>query len=391
MRRKENIIFIIIILLIISAGSLTLIKGEKDISYRENRTLGTFPKLTVHGYLRGEFQSYFTTAFSDQFIGGETIKAKTNSLVTFTDYTNIPESICKNRYVRVSETMSTFDCSEYIMFSPEKITNEQEETILNRLKVYSTLNDNIDMYYFLLETPVMYDFENNKPSIDILNIVKENLTGKYKIDSLEIESFENYKENFYKTDHHWNYKGSYEAYKKIIKMMTKDKPLEPIEEKEFDDAYFYGSAARSTQIFDYKEKFKVYRFNIPKYSVIVDGVKGEYGHEEEYFKGNYDITTLNNHYGMYYGGDNGELIFDFNRPKKSNLLILGSSYTNPINKLISSHFNKTYIVDLRHYTWSKEEEFNIKEYLKENKIDKVLIISDFNFLQDHDFDIEWSK
>lgn len=85
------------------------------------------------------------------------------------------------------------------------------------------------------------------------------------------------------------------------------------------------------------------------------------------------------------------MVFDFNKPKKTNLLILGSSYTNPINKLIASHFNKTYVVDLRHYAWAKGEDFNIKEYLKDNKIDKVLIISDFNFLQDHDFDIEWSK
>ena len=104
MKKKENIVFIILVLLIISVGSLTLVKGEKDISYRENRTLGTFPKLTVHGYLRGDFQNYFTTAFSDQFIGGETIKAKTHSLLTFTDYKNIPEYICKNRYVNVSDT-----------------------------------------------------------------------------------------------------------------------------------------------------------------------------------------------------------------------------------------------------------------------------------------------
>lgn len=390
MKKKENIIFIILVLLIISVGSLTLVKGEKDISYRENRTLGTFPKLTVHGYLRGDFQNYFTTAFSDQFIGGETIKAKTHSLLTFTDYKNIPEYICKNRYVNVSDTMSTFDCSEYIMFGPSKLSDEQETTILDRLKVYSTMNEKVDMYYFLLETPAMYDFEKNKPSIDILNIVKDNLKGKYKIDYLPIENFENYKEHFYKTDHHWNYKGSYEAYKKIVKMMTKDKPLEPIEEKEFD-AYFYGSAARSTQIFDYKEKFKVYRFNYPKYTVYVNGVKGKYGSEEEYLKGDYDTTPLINHYGEYYGGDDGELVFDFNKPKKLNILILGSSYTNPINKLIASHFNKTYVVDLRHYTWTKGEDFNIKEYLKDNKIDKVLIISDFNFLQDHDFDIEWSK
>lgn len=388
--KNNNLFFIIIIFLIISFGMLTLIRGEKDISYNENRTLSKFPRLTIHGYLRGEYQSYLANALSDQFIFGETIKQKSHDYLTFVDYNNIPKNICKNKYVNLNDTYVSYDCNEHIMFKYKFISKEASDVIDKRLEVYSKLNDYIDTYYYFLSTSAIYNFERNEYSIDLIDIVKKKLKGDYKMKYLLFNNYKDFENNFYKTDHHWNHKGSYEAYKSIISMMTNENSIKPIEEVVFDDIYFYGSASRSTQIFSYEENFSVYKFNFPKYTVLVNGVEGKYGKEEDYFKGVYDTNNLVNHYGEYYGGDDGELIFDFNKAQKDNVLILGSSYTNAINKLIASHFNKTFIVDLRHY-YSKDGEFNIKQYIDKNNIDKVLIISDYNFLQDTDFDIEWSE
>ena len=388
--KNYNLLFIIVIFLIISFGMLTLIRGEKDISHRENRTLATFPHLTIQGYLSGEYQTYLANALSDQFLLGETIKEKSHEILTFIDYNNIPKNICQDSYVNLNDTYVNYNCNEHIMFKYTSLSKETSETIENRLDVYSKLNDYVDTYYYFLSTSVIYNFEKNEYSVDLINIVEENLEGNYQMGSLTFDSYEDFENNFYKTDHHWNYKGSYEAYKSITKMMTSDDPLKPVEEVVFDDIYFSGSAARSTQIFNYAEKFMVYKFDIPEYTVLVNGKEGEYGKEEEYFEGIYDTNRLVNHYGEFYGGDDGELVFDFNNPKKDNVLILGSSYTNAINKLISSHFNKTFIVDLRHYDYLMGEDFNIREYIVKNDIDKVLIISDYNFLQDVEFDIEWS-
>ena len=338
-----------------------------------------------------QYQSYLANALSDQFIFGETIKQKSREYLTFVNYNNIPRNICKDKYVNLNDTYVNYNCNQHIIFKYNNLSENSYNTIKKRLKIYSQLNDYIDTYYYFLSTSVIYNFEENKYSIDLIDIVQKKLEGDYEISYLTFNNYEDFANNFYKTDHHWNHKGSYDAYKSIINMMTNDKPLKPIEEIVFDDIYFYGTAARSTQIFSYNEKFSVYRFDIPKYTVLVNRKKGEYGKEEEYFNGIYDTNRLVNHYGVFYGGDDGELVFDFNKHKKDNVLILGSSYTNAINKLIASHFNKTYIVDLRHYHYSVGEKFDLKKYIDQNHIDKVLIISDYNFLQDTDFDVEWSE
>ncbi len=385
----NNILFFIVIFTIIIGGWSALIRNEKDISYSENRNLAKFPHLTISGYLNSEYQRYFADALSDQFLYGQTIKEKYKTFSNFLSYDDIPEAICKNKYVSLNSEYASFNCDKSIILKYNKLQDDVLTAIQNRLKVYSQLNNYIDTYYFFLSTAAIYNFEKNEYSIDILKIVDENLKGDYNISSLTFRDFDEFKKYFYKTDHHWNNVGSYNAYKKIINMMSDEEPLKPIDEITFDDTVFYGSAARNTQIYDFKEKFKAYKFNIPKYSVTVDLQEGSYGLEDEYFKGNYDRKKWASHYGLFYGGDNGELIFDFNAPDKDNVLVLGSSYTNAINKLISSHFNKTYIIDLRNYSKIKGEEFNIKKYIDEHNIDKVLIIFDYIFLHDPDFDIEW--
>ena len=182
------------------------------------------------------------------------------------------------------------------------------------------------------------------------------------------------------------------AYTQIAEMFDDAQNIiKPVETVTFDDIVFYGSRSRISQIFDYKEPFTVYKFNFPEFTIINDKLYDTYGNEENYFKGKYNRSRLTNHYGEFYGGDSGEVIFDFNNNDKDNLLVLGSSYTNAINKLIASHFNKTYVIDLRHYEEVMGEKFDIKRYIEENNIDKVLIIADYSFLINESFNIDWSK
>ena len=89
-------------------------------------------------------------------------------------------------------------------------------------------------------------------------------------------------------------------------------------------------------------------------------------------------------YAGFYGSDYGEVIYDFHN-KKDNLLIFSNSYSNPINELIASSFNKTYIIDLRAYELDLGKTFDIDSYIKENKIDKILFLGDYNFYTDTKF------
>lgn len=125
-----------------------------------------------------------------------------------------------------------------------------------------------------------------------------------------------------------------------------------------------------------KEEFCAYKYIIPTHKTFINNkIVSNYGNYINY----YENRNLPISYGDYYGWDNGLIEFDYNNNKKENLLIIGESYDNAINELISTHFNKTYNVDLRAYKSDMNKEFNIKEFIQENKIDKVLLIGNIDY------------
>lgn len=387
--KKQNIIFIVSMFVIVTIGSLTLVREQKEISQLENRGLNKFEHLTINSYLNGSFQSNLESAMEDQFIGGETIKIVFNGILKLFNYSKIPQKICKNRYVKFSNSYSNYNCGDYLLYNFYYPTTDTTEKLKDVIDNYNTINKHVDTYYYFIPTSQILDFENNKTSIDVIKILQENLKNQKAFDFLKINSYDEYTKYFYKTDHHWNHVGTYIAYKDIINMFNKKfELLEPVEEIVFDDIIFYGSMARYSQILDYKEKFTVYRYDMPDMDIISNRNSEGYGTEENYYKGIYFKEKFSNHYGLYYGEDYAEVSIEANSGKR-NLLIIGNSYSNSVNKLIATHFNKTYDVDLRHYESTFNENFDIKKYVKEHNIHKILFIMDYSFLTDKNFDIRW--
>ena len=123
-------------------------------------------------------------------------------------------------------------------------------------------------------------------------------------------------------------------------------------------------------------------FDFPEHITYINGEKvNDYGSQN-----NFEMNNIS--YGMYYGGDDAEIIFDYNNPTKENILIIGESYDNAILKLISTHYNKTFSIDLRHYERQFGKKFNYLEYIKKNNINKTLLIGNIDFYRSQDFDME---
>lgn len=389
--KKRNYIFVSIMILIILIGDVTLIREQKIISGSENRTLQQFEHFTLKSYLAGIYQDKLESALSDQFIGSETIKINLKSKFKIFSYDNIPKDICTNRYLKLDNYYANFNCGDYLLYQYEKNSEELELALKNRIYNLNTINKHIDTYYYFLSTSKHFNFEVDAYSIDVIKLLQENLEKEKDFSTLEFENYDQYVNYFYKTDHHWNHIGSYQAYKDIIYMFNKKaKILEPIEEIVFDDIIFYGSLARYSQIVDYKEIFRAYKFDLPDMEIITNKNVIGYGSEEDYFKGIFNTGKFANHYGLYYGDDFAEVSIEANSGKR-NLLIISNSYSNSVNKLIATHFNKTYDIDLRHYESTFNKEFDIKEYVEENDIDKVLFIMDYTFLTNEKFDLKWGE
>ncbi len=204
------------------------------------------------------------------------------------------------------------------------------------------------------------------------------MKGNYHFDYLKINDYQDYTKYFYKTDHHWSYRGSYQGYKDILAMMlNEEKPKEAIKKVVFQDINFNGSSARGIRKFDDQDIFKAYQFDLGEYLTYIDGEEATYGKQNEYFQGHYTKLNYKNYYGDFYGSDYGEVIFDFRQPEKDNLLILSNSFVNAIAPLIASHFNQTYIVKKN---YKSNGDFSLDRYIKIHDIDKVLFIVDYTYL-----------
>lgn len=68
--------------------------------------------------------------------------------------------------------------------------------------------------------------------------------------------------------------------------------------------------------------------------------------------------------------------------------MLGESYDNAILKLMASHFDRVYSVDLRSYEQDMGKPFRMAEYLREHDITKVLWIGSLMFYTSDVFTLE---
>ena len=245
-------------ILIIFLGNYTLIREEKDISYIENRSLQKFEHFTIKSFFDGIYQDKLEEAMSDQFIGSERIKTFMNGTLDFSKHLNIKDMVCKNNYFNLGEHYYSFDCNEVIVEKGVELTDDNNKQILSQIEIYNNLNNYTDMYYYYIQTSGVFNFKNNEHTIDVEEILKNNLLGSYHLETLKFNNYDEYINYFYRTDHHWNNRGSYQGYLDIAKMMNIKNIIEPSEEIIFEEINFYGSFARNIRNFDYEQKFTVY-------------------------------------------------------------------------------------------------------------------------------------
>ena len=190
--------------------------------------------------------------------------------------------------------------------------------VLNELNIPTTL------YY--VTTSSVLDF--NRPYLE--DVYYETLKGLIvdRRGRVEISDFEEYQQLFFKTDHHWNYRGSYQGYWDICTLSG----ITPIETQATVNHHLqtFGSSARILSNFQAPEDFITYQFEeIPFLITLINGKLASYGHEQDYCQGNIEDIFAMNHYAYYYGDDVGE-VFDLKdyveKHKIDQLLFVGDQY-----------------------------------------------------------------
>ena len=175
-------------------------------------------------------------------------------------------------------------------------------------------------------------------------------------------------EKYYsKTDHHYNFYGAYETYLRTMEHLqalgidapvTTDVTIEPIERP------FLGSRSRKL-LGEYPTDDKLYRFTL---GTPVPFTRTDNGKPVASTVVN---ENFNNVYDYYMGGDIGETIIKTNRPSLPRVLVVGDSFTNPLEGILYTSCDEMRSLDYRHYDGE-----NILDYIADYQPDVVLYVRD---------------
>lgn len=383
-KKAINGLFMGIVLLLLGAGLARTVLFPKEVNAYENRYAEKITPLTVKGWLDGSFQDSVDKALADQvqlaqvykraynFTSSRCLKAAADPLLP----------LCYGRYVNYVDTLLF---NWYITYPPRVLSDMtgRLEAKADNYNEYFAAHPELDFYVYYIEKDTDVNFETGEkvPAceylFDRLDLPQDRL-GRY-----EVNDFGEFSLRFYRTDHHWNEWGSYRGYAELLDLLgVKDAPINSAGDS-VDLGTFSGSKATGAAA-AFSETFYAFPMEFPEMDITVNGEPGDYGNREAFFAGEGGTPS----YGGFYGWDAGEVTFSTGRTDRENILILGESYDNAVIKMLASHFNHTYAVDLRYYEAYMGEKFSFSDYVEERGITQVLLIGNIDYYLMDEFRLE---
>ena len=370
-----NIVFLLCIFMYILLSLLKSFVKPNEIIEMENRYANKYDSISLKKYVNGTLQDNIENTLSDQVILSSRLKKGNNYI----------KGLSLKKYVDLyfkRHDLDYLNAGDVNFYGPENLVyyyrdlNNISQYLDKKIENYNSFaskNKDVNVYLYYIEKDTDINFKTGK-KVDIFEYIQKRLNN-IKASKFEIDNFEDFKEYFYKTDHHWNYKGSYKAYNEVLDLMNISNPVKFVDEICLNKS-FSGSKA-SASVFNkiMKDDFCAYKFNFSNLDITVNGEKN--GAQTEFFNNTTDLKIT---YGNFYGWDDGEVIFkNNNSDSKNNLLVIGESYDNAILKLLAEKYNTTISIDLRNYKYYMQKDFDFQYYKEKYNINKVLFIGNVDF------------
>jgi hypothetical protein len=393
MEKFYRVLVVFVFFITISVFSIyyVVFKPSKTQSVLEARTLAKFNAPTISGIASGDFQDNFEKAFSDQIPKRDTLlllTAKIDRAFTRAGYSIAPDIGYPLAKAANSPYLYNYHGQRFLLATPARFYKVVDDAIKTELSTYDKLIRELpDTRFFasLIEpaynaaiNPLNPYFENPVNGRYLKTFI-ENAPQGMKLSVLEPHSMDEYLSYFYKTDHHWKAQGILKVYEDLYPMLSsgvQDFPskLKINGIKDIKQAPFRGSFARLGLYPNISEYISAVDAEESDLEVYVNGKPSARSRKSQILGGSFKRGLFTNLYGEYYGDDFALVVYKNKRPANRNLLIIGPSYTQAIEPLLASHYKETYSIDLRHYEKFAGKPLNLKNYIKENKIDDVLLM-----------------
>lgn len=389
MKKVSNLSFIILILLVMLVGLGKTVFFPKDVNLYENRKAEKIKTPTATDIADGTFQDSVEDALADQIFLAQTTKKIYNDSTSAYLNTMLKPLLQQsdNYYVSYDKKNGLY------LFGKDQLVNKpiDPEESMKKIKLRAeninsaiAANPNTEFFCYYVECDDNIDFTTNEK-----NSFNEYLFGQLSLNkehcgTFEINSYQDYRNYFYKSDHHWNHIGSYNGYLNLLKFLKiEDAPIET--KGEFLLGKFVGATSRTAGTTEISDEMRAYYIDLPEMEYYSYGNKrADYGHAKAYQENGIADPS----YGTYYGEDCGELIIKNNRKDRPNILIIGDSFDNAVLSLLATHYNTTYSIDLRYYEPIMKKPFELSKYIQEHDIDQVLLIGSPAYYQLDSFNLE---
>ncbi|MDD4642876.1 MAG: hypothetical protein PHG99_05185 [Erysipelotrichaceae bacterium] len=384
--KSKDILFILLFGILLFGISIYLIffKEPMLVSTQEKRNLINFSELKDTSFFDGSFQTTIDKAFADQFIYRYEIVKIKNILDVKASELFIPRSNDEYKLTKVGDTPITRVGNSYYMINSLFLDYDPELEVrfLRRTQQINELAEDypdIEMYLYKPtqghETSI-FDEANEVETYGeyYRDLLKDNLKIPYA--ELEIKDIDDYKNYYLQSDHHWSYQGSYQGYVDIVRLMfgENEEVLTPTELKTFNDELIFSGTFSSRTGYVYPgEPFYVYTFDLPDYSVYLDGKKQKI-YDMNTFEEN--LENLDTYYAYsianYTYGD--DAIYQSEYEDKETLLLIGDSYAAAVEPLLMEHFSTIYSIQPKGYFLKYWQKFDYDKFLAEHHVDKILFM-----------------
>ncbi|MCR4608610.1 MAG: hypothetical protein K5750_02795, partial [Eubacterium sp.] len=213
MKNKIIIITFIAYIAIISIGSIIL--RDREFSDMENRTLKTFPELTLKTVVNGKFMSEFEDYMSDQII----FKDEYVKLDTSVSYL-MGQRLINGVYFVGDRIVQDYKYDEKVLGDNIRYINEFKEAH-PEIPINMLITANAS-YIYRDELPYGAPIDNQGKALDYIH---SNLSDDIVLTDVT-DAFEKEKDDniFFRTDHHWTQHGAGIAYTYLAEDLGVDVP-----------------------------------------------------------------------------------------------------------------------------------------------------------------------
>ncbi len=342
MKRIIGVLFVLVLLLVFAA---LVALPDKQVSEIENRSLTTKKDISFN-VLNGDFQESLESFVSDQFPFRDELVYFQTGLFYVSGQREIDGAyVCDDgRLVQVI-TDSDIDEKALVRYA-DKINRIAENNTAYVMYVPSAC---AELKNSLLKSVRVYDYNG------LFGKLSSRLNNTKIIDLSDALSNPDF---YYKTDHHWNIDGAYEAYKAFCRA----RETEPVLLDGFDiktvSKDFQGTLFSKVPFS--KQTDEIIIPSVPEVSVAADGQPVDF----------YCLDALEtkDKYNVFQGGNHGIVEITNENGNGKTLLILKDSFANSFVPFIANDYSRIIMLDER-YTF-----ISLEDYVSKTNPDEILVL-----------------